>query len=227
MNLPVRFFAVLCSGFICLSQPMALAEPTDSTTPENAEKTQSNNDSSQPSSRTPILRELKDLYHSLGQLQKNARGLSEEYNRSDVRILEYGDFIEEYIDDKPVPFQESLYPYGFQNMGNTGTVQGPPLPPRKQWVEHYMGNLKELLSLVKNELNDVFGVAASVVDKEESDQCNKLLSDLSDAISTLEKMTALDKPDKATLQKTISHIIDDAHLLQLTTKKAVRGSSKH
>lgn len=209
-----------------ITSPMVLSANDSAPQSEGDANKQEQGSSSQDASnfsRKQMLRELKELYHSLEQLQKNAKGLLTEYNRADVRILEFGDFIENYMDDKPVPFQESLYPYGFQNFGNTGTVQGPPLPPRKQWVEHYFSNIKELLALSKSELNDVFTAAAGSLSKDDSTQCNKLMGDLSDAVNMLEKLTAQDKPDKDALRKTISNLIDDARLLQLTTKKSVRA----
>lgn len=197
--------------------------PDNSQADQNSANTSSSKKESDPSAKKQVLHELKDVHHAMGQIQKNAKGLLAEYNRSDVRILEFGDFIEDYMDDKPVQFQESLYPYGFQNFGNTGTVQGPPLPPRKQWVQHYLNNMKELLTLSQSELKDVFIAAADYLSKDDSAQCNKLMDDLSGAIDKVEKLTALDKPDKDELKKTISNIIDDAKLLQLTAKKSVRA----
>lgn len=219
--------------FSWLATPMALCDvstpPDNQISDKQSAKYVSNSSSSkkdsssEPSSRKQILHELKDVHHAMGQIQKNANGLLAEYNRSDLRIFEYGDFIENYMDDKPVPFQESLYPYGFQNFGNTGTVQGPPLPPRKQWVQHYMSNMKELLALAQSELKDVFSVAGDFLSKDDSAQCDRLMGDLKSAIEKVERLTALDKPDKGELKKTISNIIDDAHLLQLTAKKSVRA----
>jgi len=94
---------------------------------------------------------LRQIHHTVARLKKAAKELQQEFNRTDLKILEYDDYINQYIDDKPVAYDEQLYPYGFQNIGNTSVTGGKPLPPRKSYVEYSAGQLEDLIKLIGQE----------------------------------------------------------------------------
>lgn len=168
-----------------------------------------------------ITAELQEFRHSIKEIRRNAQSLMSEFNRSDMRILEFGDFINQYIDDKPQPFQEQLYPYGFQNIGNTGTTQSIPLPPRKEWVKHYRDNVKELSKLANTELADVLAHAdkSDLVDKS-----NDLMQDLIKTSAELDAVT--EGSDEKARQHAIVEIIDDATELEVNVKRLVREAMR-
>ncbi|MBC7997887.1 MAG: hypothetical protein IAF58_08085 [Leptolyngbya sp.] len=97
----------------------------------------------------------RQLHHTLARVKKASSELQNEFNRSDIRIVEYDEYINKYIDGKPVPFDEQLYPYGFQNIGNTSTTAGTPLPARKLWVDSYVNQIDSLVSIIKNDIEQV------------------------------------------------------------------------
>lgn len=203
---------VSCAAAFCkdASTPSAAPTPNAIVTPGKA---------STPDKGT-ITRELHELRNSLKEIRRDARSLLDEYNRSDVRILEFGDFMNQYLDDKPVPFQEQLYQYGMGNYGNTGIVQGPPLPPRKDWVNHYLDSIQKVTALAKQEMNDVVaafpegsnGLAAT---------CSGLITQLAAAGEKLESLRDA-QGDKKLCQQLVGELIDNISQLDLSAKKMVR-----
>lgn len=97
----------------------------------------------------------RQLHHTLSRIKKAASELQNEFNRSEIRIVEYDEYINKYIDGKPVPYDEQLYPYGFQNIGNTSTTAGNPLPARKLWVDSYVNQIDSLVLITKNDIEQV------------------------------------------------------------------------
>ncbi len=100
---------------------------------------------------------LRQIHHTVARLKKTARELQQEFNRTDLKILEYDDYINQYIDDKPVAYNEQLYPYGFQNIGNTSVTEGKPLPPRKSYVDYSVGQIEDLTKMIGQEAGVVLG----------------------------------------------------------------------
>jgi len=162
-----------------------------------------------------LSQELKELRHSLAELKHAAKSLLGEFQRVDVRILEFGDFINDYIDDKPVPYQEQLYPYGFQNMGNTGT-RTVPLAPRKEWVEHYSSTVSNLIALTESELSDLLPDLSSDV----STECSSLMTRLKATGESIKGFTETSSKDNC--QKTIADLHDEISNLELFAKRVVR-----
>ncbi len=78
------------------------------------------------------LENCRQIHHAVARLKKATKELQQEFNRTDLKILEYDDYINQYIDDKHVAYDEQLYPYGFQNIGNTSVTGGKPLPTQEK-----------------------------------------------------------------------------------------------
>ncbi len=105
---------------------------------------------------------LSQIHHMVARLKKAAKELEQEFNRTDLRILEYDDYINQYIDDKPVAYDEQLYPYGFQNIGNTSVTGGKPLPPRKSYVDYSSGQLEDLAKMIGQEAAELLSDFSNV-----------------------------------------------------------------
>lgn len=106
------------------------------------------------------IQKLNSLAHSFHQIHVSAnrlkricKSINDEFNRTSLKILTFDEYINQYIDGKPVAYNEQLYPYGFQNIGNTSTTAGDPLPPRREYVTHFVTEAKSLTSLIKEEIN--------------------------------------------------------------------------
>ncbi len=180
---------------------------------------QSSGSNASPVDLKTIKRELSELRSSLHELKRDAKSLLAEFQREDTRILEFGDFINDYIDDKPTPYQEQLYPYGFQNIGNTGTTTVP-LPPRKEWVAHYSDALKKLTRLTEKEFSDVIAHLGTSISSESASECRAQMGRL---VSSTETVSTLnEKSDVAQCQKIIAEILDEIAQLELCTKRLVR-----
>ena len=106
------------------------------------------------------LQNLNSLAHTFHQIHVSAnrvmkicKSINEEFNRTSLKILTFDEYINQYIDGKPVAYNEQLYPYGFQNIGNTSTTAGDPLPPRREYVTHFVTEAKSLTSLMEVEID--------------------------------------------------------------------------
>lgn len=164
-----------------------------------------------------LARELGEFRGSIKEIKRAANRLSDEFNRSNLQILEYDQFMNDYINDKPVPDEDSLYQFGGLGGGNTGTVQGPPLPPRPQWVQKYEGDITELSSLVKSELSDVFRILGAQTDVT---GCQAQLNLLIDGAGKVSKISASD--NKTVVAPLVADLLDDASQLDLSVKRIVR-----
>lgn len=122
------------------------AEPGQS--PNSLQKNVSKEEAAQLNS---IADQLRQIHHTAARLKKTAKELLQEFNRTDLKILEYDDYINKYIDDKPVAYDEQLYPYGFQNIGNTSVTGGKPLPARKSYVDYSVGQIEDLTKMLGQE----------------------------------------------------------------------------
>lgn len=162
-------------------------------------------------------RELQEFRRAIREIERNGQSLLNEYHRSNLRILEFGEFINQYLDNKTVPAQEQLYPYGMQNFGNTGVVEGPPLPPRQEWVKHYSNNITELTGLARNELSDVLKVLPK---SDLSDRSNNLMDALAKSAAQLQSL--VDGDDAAARDNAIAEINDICAELELSAKRMVR-----
>ena len=98
---------------------------------------------------TAALNSLAHAFHQIHvsayKMKKVCHSISEEFNRTSLKILTFDEYINQYIDGKPVAYNEQLYPYGFQNIGNTSTTAGDPLPPRREYVNHFVTESNSLL----------------------------------------------------------------------------------
>ena len=167
-----------------------------------------------------LARDIKEFRSSLKQISRSGQLLLNEYNRSNLQILEFGDFINRYIDGKSVPDEDTLYPYGFQNFGNTGVVQGPPLPPRPQWVTYYCDVLQKLIPLAKDELADIIASPLLTGDAAAFADAKAAMAKLTAAGQQLDQVRA--GADKNASQHIVADIMDDVGQLDLTTKSLIR-----
>lgn len=171
---------------------------------------------------------LSDLHDTLKHLKHAATNLIGEMNRSEMKILEYDDYINQYMDDKPVKYNEQLYPYGFQNIGNTSTVETP-MQPRKKWVDYYVGQLGSLLGIAQNEVKNVLAnPAAAGVSKDLADRMNSNLSALQGHVANVQRLAGADsdKYDKDAIQAEAAAIRDEGGDIDTCSRKLYRAAKE-
>lgn len=140
------------------------------------------------------------IHVSANRLMKICKSINEEFNRTSLKILTFDEYINQYIDGKPVAYNEQLYPYGFQNIGNTSTTAGDPLPPRREYVTHFVTEAKGLTSLINEEIDN--SVDALIAGKFENPiaAMSRSLKDANASIAgsmkTLDDLTSKDSYNK-------------------------------
>lgn len=171
---------------------------------------------------------LTDLHDTIKHLKHAATNLIGEMNRSEMKILEYDDYINQYVDDKPVQYNEQLYPYGFQNIGNTSTVETP-MQPRKKWVDYYVEQMGKLLGIAQSEVKSVLGnSAAAGVSKDLADRLNSNLSALQGHVANVQKLAGADadKYDKDAIQTEAAAIRDESGDIDMCSRKLYRAAKE-
>ncbi|HIA54705.1 MAG TPA: hypothetical protein EYN91_21915 [Candidatus Melainabacteria bacterium] len=170
-----------------LQQPFevwAQASPAKGQSPVNLQKNVSTDETVK---LNDLAGKLRQIHHTVARLKKAAKELQQEFNRTDLKILEYDDYINQYIDDKPVAYDEQLYPYGFQNIGNTSVTGGKPLPPRKSYVDYSAGQLEDLIKMIGQDTSAVLSDFSNIM--TESKIANNF-ADAAAASKDLEKLSA-------------------------------------
>ncbi len=173
-----------------------------------------------------LSQKLTDLHDTIKHLKHASKNLIGEMNRTEMKILEYDDYINQYIDDKPVQYSEQLYPYGFQNIGNTSTVDTP-MQPRKKWVDYYVGQLGTLMSIAKTEVQSVLD--SPDVSSVSSDLTSRIKSNMSairDHLAKLTKLTSVDKYDNDAIQTEAAAIRDEGGDIDLCSRKLYRAAKE-
>lgn len=171
--------------------------------------------------------ELHQTRDTIKRIRKSLTETRSEFNRKQLQILEYDDFINNYIDGVPQQYQESLYPFGMQNIGNTGVTEGKPLPPRKQWVDHYVTQLDSLLSMLSPEVEQLKALGSRVSAVETVDDLKSAVVQLTSLQSKLKTQTAKSAYDSEEIQQTIAAMLDETSLLDLQLKKTARLADKN
>lgn len=188
--------------FSSLTQPYEVRAQSSVTSSPPPIKLQKNVSTNETAKLNDLAGKLRQIHHTVARLKKAANELQQEFNRTDLKILEYDDYINQYIDDKPVAYDEQLYPYGFQNIGNTSVTGGKPLPPRKSFVDYSAGQLEDLIKMIRQDTSTVLSdFSAESSDPESAEPTSaeprsselKMSGDIAGATATsneLEKLSA-------------------------------------
>lgn len=139
---------------------------------------------------------LHQIHATVAKIKRASQELNNEFNRTSLQIVTFDEYINKYIDGKPVPYDEQLYPYGFQNIGNTSTTAGAPLPPRKSYIEHSAEQMNSLSDLLQQEIDNI----SALIDSSGGDSSlSKMKDSLAKAKSALsdriKEMTALSQKE--------------------------------
>ena len=189
--------------------PMVFAETGESGTTDlsrvNAQKQQPD---------TATLNSLAHTFHqihvSANKMKKVCQSISDEFNRTSLKILTFDEYINQYIDGKPVAYNEQLYPYGFQNIGNTSTTAGTPLPPRREYVSHFVTESNSLLTLISQKIDDAGNTMSSAGFDQSINAMKKNLVDAKESLrltsKTLSDLSAADPYDKDAISKVNSDL---------------------
>lgn len=217
----------------CSLRSRAEDSPTSSSSAESSAASSSGKQSRSSSKSTAQSQSLPQLSHKLTELHDTVKHLKHaatnligEMNRTEMKILEYDDYINQYIDDKPVKYSEQLYPYGFQNIGNTSTVEAP-MQPRKKWVDYYVGQLGDLMNIAQTEVQSVLdspAVGSAPVDLTSRIQTN--MSAIRDHLAKLTKLTSVDKYDNDAIQTEAAAIRDEGGDIDLCSRKLYRAAKE-
>lgn len=173
-----------------------------------------------------LSQQLTDLHDTMKHLKHAATNLMGEMNRSEMKILEYDDYINQYVDDKPVEYNEQLYPYGFQNIGNTSTIETP-MQPRKKWVDYYVGQLGSLIGIARTEVQTVLeNQAVSAASSDLTARMKTNMSALLDHFAKVTKLAGADTYDKDAIQAESAAIRDEGGDIDLCSRKLYRAAKE-
>lgn len=144
--------------------------------------------------------DLHQIHTTVAKIKRASLELKAEFNRTNLQIVTFDEYINKYIDGKPVPYDEQLYPYGFQNIGNTSTTAGAPLPPRKSYIAHQTDLLSSLTELMQQEID----TTASLLNSSSSDPAllpmkdslSRAKTSLQDRIKELTDLSRKDQFDR-------------------------------
>ncbi|HEY9788701.1 MAG TPA: hypothetical protein V6D17_25155 [Candidatus Obscuribacterales bacterium] len=181
-----------------------------------------------PSAVSTNWQQIVNDFHHLRQTLRRLRGLAGdllgEFNRTQLQILEYEDYLAKYVDGTE-KYSEQLYPYGFQNIGNTDVQQGPPLPPRRKWVDHYMDQLQDIVAFVRTDTKDAISLLPQSVSDQLKDRINTLTSqagEICESYDELRTFTKADMYDNSQIKAKSRALADDAQLLDQSIRQLLR-----
>lgn len=226
----------LCTVLLALGLAMSIGSSAEaqgadasgkaSDTPTGV-KSQKSVSGSSSSSLPQLSQTLTDLHDTIKHLKHAATNLIGEMNRTEMKILEYDDYINQYVDDKPVQYNEQLYPYGFQNIGNTSTVETP-MQPRKKWVQYYVQQMGTLLGIAQNEVQSVLSnPAAAGVPSDLSDRMKANVTALQGHVANVTKLASVsDNYDKAAIQTESEAIRDEGGDIDMCSRKLYRSAKE-
>lgn len=171
---------------------------------------------------TALATSLHQVHRTLLKLRRTNEELNSEFNRTSLQIVTFDEYINKYIDGKPVPYDEQLYPYGFQNIGNTSTTTGAPMPPRKDYVTHCADQNSSLSNLLGQELDSTVSlVSTATSDSSINDMLSSLKKaklSISSQIKSLDELCDKEPYDKGSILKLISAINLECTELDTTLK---------
>lgn len=165
---------------------------------------------------------LHQIHSTVAKIKRASQELNNEFNRTSLQIITFDEYINKYIDGKQVPYDEQLYPYGFQNIGNTSTTAGAPLPPRKNYIEHSADQMNSLCELLQQEIDN----ASALIDSAGSDSSlarmkdslAKAKSTLTDRIKVMTALSLKEPYDKDAIGNTATVLTTELAELDTTCK---------
>lgn len=165
---------------------------------------------------------LTELHDTVKHLKHAATNLIGEMSRTELKILEYDDYINQYVDDKPVAYNEQLYPYGFQNIGNTSTTQGAPMKPRKKWVDYYVKQLADHISSAQDWAKRITAQPIVATQGDLADRMTSTISALQGHLATMKQLTDTQDYDKVKIQSEAQAIRDEGGDIDMCSRKLYR-----